>query len=121
MLPQFSKDKTVNFFAHLLTALLHPRPWRVRQTGFSLARMARSEQGALKRTVSEGCCVRRGPSVYARAGSLPKRSGGGGNHGSAATTGLGRQPRRRRRRRAKSPAGTCVFCAETCRRSCVSA
>ena len=71
MLPQFSKDKTVNFFAHLLTALFFLLPCTparargVRQTGFSLARMARSEQGALKRTVSEGCskgtvCVRKG-------------------------------------------------------------
>ena len=118
MLPQFSKDKTVNF-AHLLTRRFCTPARGVRQTRFSLARMARSEQGALKRTVSEGCskgavCVRKGwVAPQTEWGGRQPRVGG--NHG------LGRQPRRRRRRRAKSPAGTCVFCAETCRRSCVSA
>ena len=53
---------------------------RARRTEFSLARMARSDQGALKRAVSEGCPK---GTVYVRKGWVaPQTEWGGGNHGS---------------------------------------
>ena len=64
---------------------------RARRTGFSLATMARSEQGALKRTVSEGgskgtVCMRKG-------WVAPQTEWGGGNHGSThALSAVGEAP-----------------------------